>query len=280
MSHDGKALYSSEPPHMPAGDPAQGCRRLQGRRALVTAAARGIGFSTALRLAAEGAQVWISDQDAHALEQACDVAREAGIPLHPVVMDSADETRIKAAVEGVLAQAGGLDILCNNAGGSLHTPFRFLEADASHWERVMTLNVMSTVWTSQAVLPAMLGQRYGRIVNFGSKAGRYASLIAGANYAAAKGAIASLTRQMAMEVGPQGVTVNCVCPGVVLTERTQRLWSERRSDEERRAVLEQIPLRRHCVPEEVAASVAFLVSDDASFITGITLDVNGGQAMA
>src|SRR5690606_34497524 len=123
-------------------------------------------------------------------------------------------------------------------------------------------------------------QSYGRIVNFGSKAGRYGSLIAGANYAAAKGAVAALTRQMAMEFGPDGVTVNCICPGVVMTDRTERLWSERRTAEERQAVLGQIPLRRHCTPEDVAASVAFLASGDASFITGVTLDLNGGQAMS
>jgi NAD(P)-dependent dehydrogenase (short-subunit alcohol dehydrogenase family) len=139
---------------------------------------------------------------------------------------------------------------------------------------------MGAVWASKAVLPTMMANHHGRIINFGSKAGRFGSLIAGANYAAAKGAIASMTRQMAMEYGPHGITVNCICPGVVMTERTRGLWAQRRTPEERRQVLEEIPLRRHCEVEDVAAAVAFLASDDAAFITGVTLDVNGGQAMA
>jgi NAD(P)-dependent dehydrogenase (short-subunit alcohol dehydrogenase family) len=144
----------------------------------------------------------------------------------------------------------------------------------------MDLNVMGAVWASKAVLPGMVRKQYGRIVNFGSKAGRYGSLIAGANYAAAKGAVASMTRQMAQEFGPEGITVNSICPGVVMTERTSSLWAERRTTEEREQVLTSIPLRRHCEVDDVAAAVAFLASDDSAFITGITLDLNGGQAMA
>jgi NAD(P)-dependent dehydrogenase (short-subunit alcohol dehydrogenase family) len=144
----------------------------------------------------------------------------------------------------------------------------------------MDLNVMGAVWASKAVLPGMVRKQYGRIVNFGSKAGRYGSLIAGANYAAAKGAVASMTRQMAQEFGPEGITVNSICPGVVMTERTSSLWAERRTTEEREQVLTSIPLRRHCEVDDVAAAVAFLASDDSAFITGITLDLTGGQAMA
>ncbi len=144
----------------------------------------------------------------------------------------------------------------------------------------MNLNLMGAVWASRAVLPGMAARRFGRIVNFGSKAGRFGSLIAGPNYAAAKGAIAALTRQMAQEFGPQGVTVNCICPGVVMTDRTRGLWAERRTPEERERVLQEIPLRRHAEVEDVAAAVAFFASDDAGFITGTTLDLNGGQGMA
>ncbi|MBL8334585.1 MAG: SDR family oxidoreductase, partial [Rubrivivax sp.] len=109
---------------------------------------------------------------------------------------------------------------------------------------------------------------------------RFGSLIAGANYAAAKGAMAAVTRQLAQEFGPHGITVNCICPGVVMTERTRGLWAQRRSAEERERVLQEIPLRRHAEVEDVAAAAAFLASDDAGFITGVTLDVNGGQGMA
>jgi 3-oxoacyl-[acyl-carrier protein] reductase/2-hydroxycyclohexanecarboxyl-CoA dehydrogenase len=264
----------------PAAEHARGCRRFEGRNALLTAAARGIGLASALRLAAEGAQVWITDVDADALDQACEHAAASGLQLHPVQMNSLDAQEVADRMADVLVRARRLDILVNNAGGSLHTPYRFAEQDAVAWQRVMDLNLMGTVWACQAVLPSMVANGFGRIVNFGSKAGRFGSLIAGANYAAAKGAISALGRQLAMEYGPHGITVNCICPGVVMTPRTRGLWSQRRTSEEREQVLQEIPLRRHCEVDDVAASVAFLASDDASFLTGVTLDLNGGQAMA
>jgi NAD(P)-dependent dehydrogenase (short-subunit alcohol dehydrogenase family) len=271
---------TTAPPEVREADPARGCRRLAGRVALLTAAARGIGFASAVRLAAEGAQVWITDRDGQALAQAARVALSAGQRLHTRVMDSSSAGDTAAVVADVLAAAGTIDVLVNNAGGSLHTPFRFLDEDDTHWQQVMDLNLMGAVWASRAALPAMVAQRRGRIVNFGSKAGRFGSLIAGPNYAAAKGAIAALTRQMAQEFGPQGITVNCICPGVVMTERTRGLWAERRTVAERERVLQEIPLRRHAEVEDVAAAVAHFASDDASFITGVTLDLNGGQGMA
>jgi 3-oxoacyl-[acyl-carrier protein] reductase/2-hydroxycyclohexanecarboxyl-CoA dehydrogenase len=253
---------------------------MQGRVALLTAAARGIGFASAVRLAAEGAAVWITDRDATALEQAANAAHLAGHTLHTRVMDSSDTGDIAAVTAAICAEVGHIDILVNNAGGSLHTPYRFMDEDDGHWQRVLDLNVMGAVWASRAVLPGMVARGYGRVINFGSKAGRFGSLIAGPNYAAAKGAVASLTRQMAQEFGPQGITVNCICPGVVMTDRTRGLWEQRRSADERARVLQEIPLRRHAEVEDVAAAVAFLASDDASFVTGVTLDLNGGQGMA
>ena len=264
----------------PAAEHARGCRRFEGRKALLTGAARGIGLASALRLAAEGAQVWITDVDAVALEQAREHAVASGLQLHTVQMNSLDARAVSERLADVLTRAQRLDILVNNAGGSLHTPYRFAEQGVADWQRVMDLNLMGTVWACQAVLPSMVANRFGRVVNFGSKAGRFGSLIAGANYAAAKGAISSLGRQLAMEYGPHGITVNCICPGVVMTERTRGLWSQRRSSEERERILQEIPLRRHCEVDDVAASVAFLASNDASFLTGVTLDLNGGQAMA
>jgi 3-oxoacyl-[acyl-carrier protein] reductase/2-hydroxycyclohexanecarboxyl-CoA dehydrogenase len=268
------------PPEVREADPARGCRRLNGRIALLTAAARGIGFASAVRLAAEGAEVWITDRDEAALAQARQAAQAAGQPLRTQVMDSADAEDAAAVIAAITASAGHIDILVNNAGGSLHTPYRFMDESDAHWAQVMNLNLMGAVWASRAVLPGMSTRRFGRIVNFGSKAGRFGSLIAGPNYAAAKGAIAALTRQMAQEFGPQGVTVNCICPGVVMTERTRGLWTERRTAAERERVLQEIPLRRHAEVEDVAAAVAFFASDDAGFITGTTLDLNGGQGMS
>jgi 3-oxoacyl-[acyl-carrier protein] reductase/2-hydroxycyclohexanecarboxyl-CoA dehydrogenase len=281
MTHDTDDLHAhAPPPQVRESDPSRACRRMQGRVALLTAAARGIGFASAVRLAAEGAAVWITDRDATALEQAANAAHLAGHTLHTRVMDSSDTGDIAAVTAAICAEVGHIDILVNNAGGSLHTPYRFMDEDDGHWQRVLDLNVMGAVWASRAVLPGMVARGYGRVINFGSKAGRFGSLIAGPNYAAAKGAVASLTRQMAQEFGPQGITVNCICPGVVMTDRTRGLWEQRRSADERARVLQEIPLRRHAEVEDVAAAVAFLASDDASFVTGVTLDLNGGQGMA
>jgi len=253
---------------------------MSGRVVLLTAAARGIGFACAARLAAEGATVCVTDRDEAALAQAADAAEAANLEMHGLVVDSSDPGMVAEAVAGVLREHGRIDVLVNNAGGSLHTPYRFEEEADEDWKQVLDLNLMGAVWASKAVLPSMVKNSYGRIVNFGSKAGRFGSLIAGANYAAAKGAVASMTRQMALEYGPHGITVNCICPGVVMTERTRGLWAQRRTPQERARVLEEIPLRRHCEVEDVAAAVAFLASDDSAFITGVMLDLNGGQAMA
>ncbi|GAB3772715.1 glucose 1-dehydrogenase [Ramlibacter monticola] len=268
------------PVKVAGGDTGRGCRRFGGKVALLTGAARGIGFASAVRLAGEGARVCITDRDARALEEAVGIAAAAGVQLHSCVMDSSDAGDVAQRIEEVSVTVGGIDILVNNAGGSLHTPFQFMQESDADWQRVMDLNLMGAVWASKAVLPGMIAKRYGRIVNFGSKAGRYGSLIAGANYAAAKGAVASMTRQMAQEFGPMGITVNSICPGVVMTERTSSLWSERRTAEEREQVLATIPVRRYCEVDDVAATVAFLASDDSAFITGASLDLNGGQAMA
>ncbi len=264
----------------PASEHARGCHRLAGRKAVLTAAARGLGLASALRLAAEGAEVWITDVDEGALADAAAHAVASGLNLHTMVMNSLDGQDVAGRMAAVLDQAGHIDILVNNAGGSLHTPYKFAEESAEDWQRVMDLNLMGTVWACQTLLPSMVASGGGRVINFGSKAGRFGSLIAGANYAAAKGAVASLSRQLAMEYGPHGITVNCICPGVVMTERTRSLWSQRRTPQERERVLQEVPLRRHCEVEDVAASVAFLACDDSAFITGVTLDLNGGQAMA
>jgi len=277
----GEDLYAgAAPAAVREADPARGCRRFAGRTAVVTGAARGIGFATAARLAAEGAAVWITDRDAAALDEALAAAAAAGLALEARAMDSLDADATARELAAIAAEAGAVDILVNNAGGSLHTPYRLLDESDEDWQRVLDLNVLGAVRAARAVLPGMAARGRGRIVNFGSKAGRFGSLIAGPNYAAAKGAIAALTRQMAMEFGPQGITVNCICPGVVMTERTRGLWAERRTPEERARVLQEIPLRRHCEVEDVAAAVAFLASDDAAYVTGTTLDLNGGQGMA
>lgn len=252
--------------------------RMKGRVALVTGGAEGLGKAVAARLAQEGARPVVFDRDAEAIARAAAEPGTEGITFRQVdMMDG-------AALSATLAELGDegfhFDILVNNVGGSLHTPRDFLEESDEDWERVMGLNVTATVRTIRVVLPGMMARRYGRIVNLGSKAGRYGSLFTGANYVAAKGAVQSMTLQLAQEFGPHGITCNAVCPGAIHTPRVIGLLKERMSDEEQQAVLNAIPVRRAGRVEDVAAAVAFFAADEAGFITGQLMDVNGGQGMS
>ncbi|WP_180899871.1 SDR family NAD(P)-dependent oxidoreductase [Martelella soudanensis] len=252
--------------------------RVKGRTALVTGAADGLGAAIAARLAAEGARIGIIDRSPEAIDKAREMpAFRDAIFIAGDLTDGDDIARMMAE----FAEKGmTFDILVNNAGGSLHTPKAFLEESDDDWERVMALNVTAAVRVSRLVLPGMVKGGFGRVINLGSKAGRYGSLFTGANYVAAKGAIQSMTLQMAQEFGPHGITCNAVCPGAILTPRVERLLSERMSPEERRKTVESIPVRRNGRVEDVAAAVAFFASDEAGFITGQLMDVNGGQGMA
>ncbi len=253
--------------------------RFKGRTALVTAAGSGIGQGVALRLADEGAKVTVWDRDEAALAHTMTLADELGMALDTQSIDMTDGTAIEQAVGRIIDHRGGIDVLVNNIGGSLRTPFNFLEQSDEDWERVMAVNVTACVRTTRAVLPHMARAGYGRIVNMGSKAGRFGSLFAGANYIASKGAMQAFTLQIAQEFGPNGITCNTVCPGAVLTPRVKDLLGERQSEEERARVLASIPVRRHGTVEDVAAAVAYLTSEEAGFVTGASLDINGGQSM-
>ncbi|AMM85733.1 hypothetical protein AZF01_16375 [Martelella sp. AD-3] len=248
------------------------------RTALVTGAADGLGAAIAARLASEGARIGIIDRSEEAIEKARQSERLASAVF--IAGDLTDGDDIARMMADFAARDMVFDILVNNAGGSLHTPRAFLEETDEDWDRVMTLNVTAAVRVSRHVLPGMISAGFGRVINLGSKAGRYGSLFTGANYVAAKGAIQSMTLQMAQEFGPMGITCNAVCPGAISTPRVERLLNERMTPEERRRALEGVPVRRHGRVEDVAAAVAFFASDEAGFITGQLLDVNGGQGMA
>ena len=252
--------------------------RFEGRRALVSAGSGGIGLGIAIRLAAEGADVVALGRTMETIKEAQATPGTEAITFEQVDLSDADA--VDQTTDRLLSGDACFDILVNNAGGSLHTPKAFLAESDEDWERVLSMNINVTVRLTRAVLPAMQRRRYGRIVNMGSKAGRYGSLFTGANYCAAKGAVQSMTLQLAQEFGPDGITCNAVCPGAILTPRLDRLLSERMTPEERRAVEEAIPVRRHGSVDDVAAAVAFLASEEAAFITGQLIDLNGGQAMA
>ena len=247
---------------------------------LITAAASGLGRGIAIDLARHGATVHVWDRDAQALAELSSDAKSENLAISTRAVDLSNEREVEQAFSATIEQSSKIDVLINNAGGSLHTPFNFLKQSKEDWERVFNLNLMLTVKLTQLVIPLMIDRQYGRIINIGSKAGRYGSLFAGANYVAAKGAIHALTLQLAQEFGPQGITCNAICPGAVMTPRVQGLLKERQSDEQRQKVLNEIPVRRHGEVDDIANTIAFLASPQSSFITGVLLDVNGGQAMS
>lgn len=248
--------------------------------ALITAAGSGLGRGIAIDLASRGASVYVWDRDASALQDLSDYAKSKKLMINTRVVDLVNEEEVEIAFQATISESKKIDVLINNAGGSLHTPFHFLKQTKEDWCRVFDLNLMLTVKLTQLVIPFMLEKQYGRIINLGSKAGRYGSLFAGANYVAVKGAIHALTLQLAQEFGPKGITCNAICPGAVMTPRVKGLLKERQSDEQRERILNEIPVRRHGELEDIANSIAFLASPESGFITGILLDVNGGQAMS
>jgi NAD(P)-dependent dehydrogenase (short-subunit alcohol dehydrogenase family) len=247
---------------------------------LITAAASGLGRGIAIDLARHSATVHVWDRDAQALAELSSDAKSENLAISTRAVDLSNEREVEQAFSATIEQSSKIDVLINNAGGSLHTPFNFLKQSKEDWERVFNLNLMLTVKLTQLVIPLMIDRQYGRIINIGSKAGRYGSLFAGANYVAAKGAIHALTLQLAQEFGPQGITCNAICPGAVMTPRVQGLLKERQSDEQRQKVLNEIPVRRHGEVDDISNTIAFLASPQSGFITGVLLDVNGGQAMS
>lgn len=252
--------------------------RLGGRRALVTGAAGDIGRAIAKRLASEGARVAVWGRSSERL----DAAFRAG-PNNAFLkfaVDVRSERDVKHGANRVLEAFGGIDIVVNNVGGALDKPYHLLDQSEEDWTQTIDLNLYSAVRVTKALIGAMSSAGYGRVINIGSKAGRYSSLLDGPAYCAAKAAVHAFTLSLAFEFGPKGVTANAVVPGLIMTERVRVLWESRRPLEERDAIRKAIPLQRHGDVADVSGAVAFLASDDAKFVTGTLLDLNGGQSMA
>ena len=253
------------------------CKRLLDRNALVTGAARGMGFAIARALYQEGARVAILDINEKGVAEAALQLDERNSRVIGRRVDVTRKSEISQLVREMRELWGGVDILVNNAGGGLNTPYLLDQIEEKDWNLVVDVNLKGAFLCCQAVIPEMVTRGKGAIVNISALAGHWRASLAGVQYTAAKAGIEGLTRQLAYDWGKAGVRVNAVAPTVTMTgDRIQALWDER-SEEERKKVLSGIPLGRLGTPEEVASAVVFLASDESSYITGITLDVNGGR---
>ena len=254
--------------------------RFEHQTAVVTGGAGGFGAAHGQALAQEGARVVLADVDKARVEAtAARINQELGQDL--VLAQLCDVTRadqVDRLMEAALERFGSLDILINNAGGSLGTPKAEVDqVEEDDWDLVLGVNLKGAFLCTRAASRVMKKAGRGRIVNTSSVAARMGGRITSVHYVAAKGGVMAFTRQAALELGPFGITVNAVAPAVVLTgERLQKLWQENRTEEQRQAHLENIPLRRLATVQEVTRAVLFLCSDDASYINGTTLDINGG----
>jgi pyridoxal 4-dehydrogenase len=243
---------------------------LAGQTALVTGGARGLGFAAARRLGAEGARIALFDRDGEALAAAAGALAGEGLDVLAHRVDVADEEGVRAAVADVLAAAGRIDVLVNNAGVYPHRTFE--ELTFPDWRQVLAVNLDGVFLCSHAVYPAMRERGYGRIVNVSSATFfiGYPGLTA---YVASKGGIIGFTRALASEAGPHGITVNAVTPGLIATEGVLE-------GEEAGLFEEIVPeqaLPRRGEPEDIAECVAYLAGPAAGFITGQTINVDGGH---
>ena len=249
-----------------------GEKRLEGQIALVTGASRGIGQAIALRLGSEGATVIgtaTSDEGAQGIGAAF---AAAGIAGRGAVLDVSDQSSVDGLIAEIAGNEGAVSILVNNAG--ITRDGLLLRMKPDDWDAIINTNLSSVYRTSRACLRGMMKARHGRIINIGSVVGLMGNP-GQANYCAAKAGIVGFTRSLAKEVGSRGVTVNTVAPGFIETDMTQAM-----DDRQRDTMSAQIPLGRLGAPEDIAQAVLFLASTGAAYVTGETLNVNGGMYMA
>jgi 3-oxoacyl-[acyl-carrier protein] reductase len=244
---------------------------LQGKVALVTGASQGIGRACALELGRQGATVALAARNVEKLQAVAAEMVAAGGKAKAYALDVASEESIKAGAKAILAEHGAVHILVNNAGITRDT--LALRMKLADFDDVLRTNLTGAFLLTQAVLSAMMKARWGRIINITSVVGETGAP-GQANYAASKAGMIGLTKSFAREFASRGITVNAVAPGFIQTAMTDVL-----TDDQKTGILAQIPLARYGTDADIAAAVAFLASDAAGYITGHTLDVNGGMYM-
>jgi NAD(P)-dependent dehydrogenase (short-subunit alcohol dehydrogenase family) len=252
--------------------------RFDGRVALITAAASGIGRATAEIIAAEGGTVVAVDMDEGRLKDAVAAIQAAGGRAHAYRADALDAMQVDGLVQRVAREHGHVDILVNAVGGSTIIPRPAASVDEltlAEWQQLIAFNLDGTFLFCHALVPVMKRQRSGKIVNISSIAGRGISATSSSAYATAKGGIIALTKKLALELGPFGITVNAIAPSMTLTERIRPRWEQRSSEEQAQEIF-RTPLRRMAEARDQARVICFLASSDADFVTGVTIDVTGG----
>jgi 3-oxoacyl-[acyl-carrier protein] reductase len=241
-----------------------------GRVILITGAARGLGRATAERFLESGASVAVN---VRTKERAEALASELGDHAFPVPGDLTNADQARGLVRRTTAHFGRLDVLVNNAAIAYSTAVADIPEE--EWRETVDVNLSAAFFCLQAAVPVMSSQKFGRIINVSSTAGRSMSTLAGAHYTASKAGLIGLTRHAARELGPLGITVNAICPGLFDTE----LARANATDERLEALRRNFPVQRLGRPEEVAALICFVASEMAGYINGAALDINGGSLM-
>jgi NAD(P)-dependent dehydrogenase (short-subunit alcohol dehydrogenase family) len=252
--------------------------RFTGKVALVTAAASGIGRATTNIIGREGGRIAAVDINRERLDATVAEIATAGGTAHPYYADALDEREVNDVVDAAVKRFGRIDILVNAVGGSTIVAkpgARTEELTLTEWQALIHFNLTGTFLFAHAVIPVMMRQKSGKIVNLASIAGRGKSSASSSAYATAKGGIIALTTKLAHELGPFGINVNAIAPATTLTERIRPRW-EQRPPEERAADIARTPLRRMGEAVDQANVICFLASSHADFVTGVTIDVTGG----